>query len=246
MTEARDLIEQEEISLTEEEAMQALDAIAGAHALMLKEIRSWGIWLLGFGVLHVLTSGFLSAPWGIMLIVVGLGSFVFRSASMFIVYGVTLAWAAISNLSSFEVTWVVFSLLQVYMAYRTFRQYGRFNKVESAYSKLVNIVEEDGSIPADRTARWFPWLSLLLGCSSFFGLVLLFSIVIVLAIASEDDGTVPGYFDFLFGLLMNAGVLGFSVGLASVLARHRPLPVAVIGTAAGALALVVHLALRFL
>ncbi|MDI7274626.1 MAG: hypothetical protein QME94_01470, partial [Anaerolineae bacterium] len=65
-----------------------------AHALMVREIRSWGFWLLGLGALHLVLSGFLSAPWGILLGVVGLASFIFHDSAMFVVYGTTLVWAA--------------------------------------------------------------------------------------------------------------------------------------------------------
>jgi hypothetical protein len=246
MSDALDLVEHSEAQMTEEEANQALNALVGARAVLFKENRSWGIWLLIMGVIHVLTSGFLSAPWGIMLVLVGLGSFLFKSASMFIIYAVTLSWAAISNLVSLETNWIIFALLQLFFAYRTFRQFGRFSKLESTYNDLLAAVEGDGSATINRTATWFPWLGLLLGCLSIFGQILLFSIVIVLAVFSQGGETVPGYVDFLFDLLLNAGVLGFSVGLASVLANYRPRPVAIIGMVGGALTLIFHLALVFL
>ena len=80
-------------------APSALDLAASTHAVMVKEIRSWSYWLLGLGALHLVASGFLDAPWGILLLAVGLVSFVFQEAAMFVIYGVTLAWAATSNVT---------------------------------------------------------------------------------------------------------------------------------------------------
>ena len=50
---------QEEISQSE------LETLAD-YAKMLKDLRSWGFWSLGLGLMHLIGSGFLSAPWGLI------------------------------------------------------------------------------------------------------------------------------------------------------------------------------------
>ncbi len=68
---------------------QAVNDVIKTHASMLKAIRSNGFWLIGLGVLHIILSGWLSAPWGVLLIIVGLCSFLFHSPSMFVIYAIT-------------------------------------------------------------------------------------------------------------------------------------------------------------
>jgi hypothetical protein len=98
----------EETGFIKEEEAQPNNIVKNNYAAMLKEIRSWGFWSLGLGAVHLVTSGFLSAPWGVLLIIVGLASFYFRTASMFIIYAVTLAWAALSNLLGLDFAWIFF------------------------------------------------------------------------------------------------------------------------------------------
>jgi hypothetical protein len=75
-------------------------SVVQAHEKMLKEVRSWGYVSLGLGALHLISSGFtgLSAPWGVLLIAIGLTSFYFKEAAMFVIYGTTLGWAALTNI----------------------------------------------------------------------------------------------------------------------------------------------------
>ena len=83
------------------------------YEAMRKDVRSWGIWSLGLGGLHVVASGFLSAGWGILLVIVGGGSFLFQDAAMYVIYATTLAWAAISNLMGGAGSWIAQSIVQV-------------------------------------------------------------------------------------------------------------------------------------
>ena len=151
------------------------------HALMLKEIRSWSFWLLGLGVLHLISSGFLNASWGILLIIVGLTSFYFRTASIFIIYVVTLTWAALSNFKGLESGWPIFALLQLFIAFRVFQQYRRFRETEDQFVKLADDDIIKDSIPKERAARSFPWIGPLLGCSSIIGLGILIVVTLILA-----------------------------------------------------------------
>ena len=217
-------------------------AVNYSNAAMLAEIRSWGFWSLGLGALHLITSGFLSAPWGILLIIVGLGSFFFRSASMFIIYAITLAWAGLSNLLSLEAGWIFFGLYQFYLAFRVFQRFRLFHNMEMEASGLTVI----DSTPKERANQFFPWLGSFFGCSSIVGFVLLVLAVIFITVGSNGTATPPDYFGFIEGLIVNFGVLGASIGLASVLSKYKLKALAWIGLIAGVLTVVLEYALIYL
>jgi hypothetical protein len=210
-----------------------------APGVMFEKIRSWGMWSLILGVLHIFTSGFLSAPWGILLILVGLASFYFRSASMFVIYATTLGWAAFSNLMSFEGGWIGFSLYQFFLAFRVFQDYRTFREVDVTPTEL-------GQVSTDRAARFFPWLGSIFGCSSIIGFVLIIVTILVMAVASEGNATVPDYFSFLDGLAVNFGVLGAAIGLASVLSRYPRKALGIAAIVAGSLTVLLELAIIYL
>jgi hypothetical protein len=208
---------------------------------ILKEIRSWAFTLLVLGGLHIGASGFLSAPWGILLILVGLASFYFRSSAMLVIYAVTLIWAGISNLTSGQAIWIGGAFIQWYLALRIFRTFVRFQETETKVAAESNSNE----LTPRRVAAVFPWAATLLGVLSFLGLIGIFAIVIVL-VAVSGSSTVPSYFGFIEGLVVNAGVLGFAVGLASLLCRHPGKGLAIAGMVTGVLTLLIELVLRFL
>lgn len=235
-----------EVPAPEQDISQSeIETIAG-HAKMLKELRSWGFWSLGLGVVHMIGSGFLSAPWGLMLIFVGLSSFLFKSSSMFIIYAVTLAWAALSNISGLDLTWVFFALFQLYLSFKVFRQYGRFRDVEKEYHKLASSETEGTSSSPDLAARSFPWIGPLLSCSSIIGFAVIIVVVVVISIETEGMGTIPNYLGFLEGLTVNFAVLGFSVGLASLLSKFHPKWMGIIAIIFGLLTLLIEIGLLFL
>lgn len=221
------------------------------YQVMLKEIRSWGFWSLAWGVLHLIASGIFSAPWGLLLLVVGFGSLYFRTASMFIIYAVTLAWAALSNLMAGAGGWTVFALLQVIIALRVFWQFRRFRKTEEEFFKASSespgraADTESIAFSAEKTARFFPWAGLFLGGWSFLGLLAVWVAMVIQVAASQ--GTTPNLqvLGFLEGLVVEFGVLGFAISLASLLSGYRPKVVAIIGLGAGLLTMTVEYALYF-
>jgi hypothetical protein len=211
------------------------------YALMLKEIRSWSLWLLGLGVLHIILSGFLNASWGILLIIVGLASFYYRTSSIFIIYVVTLAWAAVSNLKSLESGWIFFSLVQLFIAFRVFQQYRRFRETESKFINLDPDNTNNSSMTKERAAHSFPWIGSFLGCSSMIGLGILLVLTLILASANGWKSVVPNYYVFIEGMVANIAVLGFAVSLASLLSKYRPNVPAIIGSIAGGLIMAFYL-----
>lgn len=210
----------------DDEAVAAVDGFLK----MQKEIRSWGLWLLLFGVLHFIGYGLLSPPWGVLLLVVGLSSFYFHEPAMFLVYAVTLAWAAVSNLLGEDPTWIVFGLLQIYLAAQVCRKFRQYDIVQANFRRLL---EEDRITAAplrDRVASIFSVTGCLISDLALLGLVALI-VFIFGALLLELKG--PDAVDFYVGLVVNIAVLGLAVGLATIVAhyRHRvwlssaPLPV---------------------
>src|SRR5690349_3186775 len=209
---------------------------------ILKEIRSWAVTSLILGALHLFVSGFFSAPWGVLLMTVGLASFYVRSSAMLVVYAVTLAWAGVSNLISGESGWVGFAVLQFFLVYRVFRNFQLFRRSESALTEAE--LSASDLTPA-RAAAIFPWAALTLGVLSLVGLVGVFLLAVVLVVVSGSE-TVPGFLGFLEGLVVNGGVLGLALGLASLLCKHPRKGLAIAGMVTGILTLVVEMVLIYL
>ena len=225
--------------------VQGKDLVMNDRANMLKEIRSWGYWCLFLGVLHIALYGRLSPQWGILLILVGLASFYFRNASIFIIYAVTMLWAAFSNFLGFTIIWVIFAIVQVYFSIRIFMSYQRYSKVETEYlGSKIDQISIDPSI--QRASTLFPWVGSFLGCISTLGLVAVILIALLLGIKTGNTSSTPGYLNFSFSFLVNIGVLGFAVGLASLLAKYRLKALALTGVVAGAVTLLLALGLRLL
>lgn len=216
----------------------------GAHQVMLKEIRSWAVWSLGFGVVNLLIGG-LSASWGVVLLIVGLASFLFREASMFVIYGVTMAWVAVTNILSGEASWIVFALFQLYLAFRVFRQFFQFRQVQRSYESWL-AEESPEEVPTfQRAARFFPWITGLLGGLSLGGLIVILVSIFFAAVIS-GSANFPGFVDFLAGLVINLGVLGFATGLSALLSGYRYKAVSILGMIASILTLVIRFVLILL
>ena len=231
--------------LTENALDQSSNNTTVAHDAMLRSLKSNGYWLLGLGVLHIILSGRLSASWGVLLIIVGIASFIFHSASMFIIYGITLIWASISNIIGFSVEWMIFAFVQIYFAVTIFMAYRKYHKVEKEYLTEISQNNSD-SISPDRSSRIFPWIGSAFGCLSLLGFVMVFLAEILIAILNQSVETIPNFMGFLERLFVNMGVLGLAIGLASLLSRYRPKALGIVALVAGVLTLLINLGLRFL
>jgi hypothetical protein len=216
----------------------AREAVTAAeHDLLNRELRSWSLWLLVMAGLQFLAEGGFSA-WGAVLAVVGLASFYFRAAPMLVVYGVTVAWAAVNNLLYADAAWKVFALLQVYWAVRLFGQFRRFRTLEQPAAAPTFGVGEAGpaSVGAQRARLWFPWLALGLGVGS----LVLFGGVVAAAFfnaAFLDHPTIWAALGILEPLAVHGGIFGFAAGLAAWLAGHPRRAAAALGCVAGAMTL---------
>jgi hypothetical protein len=198
---------------------------------MLRENRNWGIILLVLGAIQLFTSEFQNT-WAILLVIVGLGSFYFHSPAIFVTYATTMAWAAISNALSGSGGWLFFSLLQVYFTYSIFRQYLQFRKLFG------------GSL-TDRAARPFPWASFFLGLISLMGVVTAL-VGVILFVGVTGNEQFPAFLGLIEELAIIFAVLGFSMGLASVLSKYQHKVLSIIGMVASGLVLVIEVGLGLL
>jgi hypothetical protein len=215
------------------------------HEKMLHEIRNWGLTLLVIGVIQIFSSGFLSNTWGILLVIVGLASFYFRSSAMFVVYGTTLSWAAISNALGSSGGWFAFSVLQAFFAFQTFRQFFRFRSILPFPQPLENEDEQYKQLNSDKATKPFPWLSFVFGLVSFVGLIAVFLGAIIFVGITEGT-ELPSFITFSEGLVIDLAVIGFATGLASILSRFKHKLFSIIGMSASALVLVIEVGLNLL
>lgn len=213
-----------------------------AHALMQREIKSWGYWSIGLGVVHFLASGTLSVSWGIVLLIVGAASFYFREAAMFVIYGVTMGWVAVSNLlNSGPGAWWILALLQFYWSFQLFRHFFAFKKAQAALSTP----EANSSATADSSpaARIFPWGGCLLGGLSLIGFGAMFVGIFIMAFSGIGQNDL---LSLLETISVRTALLGVAVASASLLSGFQHKALASVGLAAGSLVILVELALAVL
>lgn len=215
------------------------------HDKMLRQIRSWGLLLLLLGVIQIFSGDFLSNTWGILLIFVAISSFYFRSPAMFVIYGSTLAWAAISNAFSGSTGWMGFSLLQAFFSFQTFRQYFLYRPTLPVSPNKSIDHTEDESLPVDKAAKSFPWLSFLFGSISLVGFVAIL-VAIVIYIGITESSELPSYLGFIEGLVIDFAVIGFAAGLASLLSRYPYKIFSIMGMITGALSLLIEIGFFFI
>jgi len=217
-----------------------------SHKKMVRQIKSWGIILIVIGVMQIVSSDFLSnGSWGLFLIIVGSASFYFRSPAMFIVYGTTLGWAAVSNLLSSAGGWVMYSIVQVMFTYQTFRQFFQYRS-QLTPPQLLENDDNLGQRPmVDKAAKPFPWMSFGFGLVSLLGLVTIFSSAILFAVIAGGDET-PLFIDYSEGIVIHFAILGFATGLASLLSGYKYKWFSIIGMIAGGLVLLIEVGLSLI
>ena len=233
-----------EISETEIIGEQSEKLAEDKHQSMLKEIRSWRISLIILGIIHIVSIGFLNAPWGLTLIVVGLFSLFFETSSMFVIYALTLFWAAFSNILSLAPGWIFFAVFQFILSYRVFLKYRMFKQVEDELMDLDQ-TDQENNLVSSRAARMFPWIGAITGVVSLAGLVIVILTVIAFAFVGSVT-EIPAYFDFLIGMAENLSVLAIAVGLASILSGYEPKWLAIFAMITGGITVVIGVFLIFI
>ena len=163
--------------------------------------------------------------WGIVLILVGLVSFVVRSGTMLAVYGVTLAWAAIMNLLSGDALWMVMGAVQVVLAVVTFL---RFGLLRTTVRRLGSDLGADQAGRPDRAAALFPFAGCGLTILSFAGMI---GAAVAIGLAEGNstlwsDQVVGTLYDGLLGV----ACLGLAFAIAALAARFRYRAISILTT----------------
>ena len=118
----------------EDEPMPGL----GAKAEMEKDLKGWGLGLIGLGAVSIVWS-FFSGPldpvWGGLMIPLGVLSLVIPRRGMFIVIGIALSLAGLLNLASgltgnfggdgggFHFPWIGFGIAQIWWGVKEIRKF---------------------------------------------------------------------------------------------------------------------------
>lgn len=231
-------------------AMTALDipqtpGSSVVYQAMLKYLRLWGLVLIGFGILNVFMSGLPDSSWGILLIVVGSASFIFKDAAMYVIYGITMLWAAVSNASSDQARWIAISAIQLFLAIGVFRSFIRYRRAESDLATAIETTSIDSSAPQNRAERFFPALGCFFGALSLFTFVISFLGILILVAMQEETTEPSGTFELFLGLAIDVAVLGFAINLAALLSRFRHKILGILGLIASTIPVVVYLVVLF-
>lgn len=215
------------------------------HAKLVKSARSWGTWLLVLGVLQLVASNLLEPTFGVLLLIVGVLSFVFTHPALFVVYATTLAWAAVSNILSAlvggQVQWGIFALVQVYMAYSTLREYKTYRQNEVAYRQMLQA--EGVSDAQERVpVQVFPIGGCALAVGGALLLVATFTALIYLG-ATQPDTEPSAWINWLFGLAQGFAILAVGLSAASLASQFRHRVLSILALAGSALTVLIFILL---
>ncbi len=184
---------------------------------MKKGISSWAVWTGIFGALNLFNSHFQSS-YGLTLIIVALLSLVFPAPAMYILYGVSIIWVAASNATAGEIQWLLFAAFQVYMGIKVLLDYKKFAPIWKTYqSNLNNPDKPQPGKGMQRSAGFFPWIGFVLSGIGAVGCIALVITLFVLNDSIPDDSPIF----FALDLMIDFGMLGFAIGLASLLAGYK-------------------------
>ena len=214
------------------------------HEKMSNAVRSWGNFLIIIGILEMITSGSFVNTWGILLILVGLASYYFRSVAMFGIYGTILSWAMVTNLLFGSGIAFLFSVLQAFFAFQTFRQFFRYRTALSPLGSLQDDPLHNEDFVQDKAAKFFPWLGFMLGLVSFVGFFTIFlSVIIYFGFTGSNE--TPIVFILVEGVLINVAVIGFAAGFSSIFLNYKHKLISIVGMITSALVLLIEIVFGF-
>jgi hypothetical protein len=186
----------------------SLDSGAEVAARLRRELRTWGTVAILLGLLHFITAGLLYAPWGVVLVLVGLASFFIAAPTLFVVYAVSLAWAAVTNalgaVQGYVLTRIlllILSLFQLFLALQVFRRFSLYRRAAGERASV---------------AAAFSILSVALGLVALAGYLVLFAMIV--SSAGNGSGTIAtSLLSFFEGACANLGALALATGLAGLI-----------------------------
>lgn len=222
-------------------------SVPNAYQKMLSDVRSWGWTLVVFGIIHLVATNFLNLSFGLLLIAIGALSFLVREPSMFILYAVTLAWAAIGNMLAFDsaIGWALFGLFQVFLSAQVFRRFFVFKKVHKDYTDSLTAEQpQPAASQPTRTDQIFPFASLVAGSWGFIGAAC--GYVALVAVGATQQTNLLNIAGLTTDVAVIVGVLGFALGLAALLSDSPRRALSIIGLAAGGLTILMMVGLNVL
>lgn len=189
------------------------------ETLMDRQLRGWGFVLLARGLLEGsawalvtrnMLADFVTLPLAILYILAGIMVFPFRDRSLFVVFALTVFWGAVPRLFVLtEMNASALILEAIYLLVTVFllSRFFHFRDVASARDK-------------GRSAEFFPLIAAIAGVIGLTGTAVFWA---------------GGGFGIVQGLAIQIGVMGFSVGVAALLAQHPRRPLVLVGIATGML-----------
>lgn len=198
---------------------------------MKKSIRSWIWWLVVCTVISAVTS---NTEWAIVLGIVALMSvYLYDVFGMYLVYAGLMLWASISNiLLGGGGFWVSVGLIQLLFAGYAVREYLTYRNIGIATNVDPQIKDLSTSISSNRGSH-LAWISLLFGLIFLLGTCSVISVGIVMQATNNIDIFAGSWADTVSNLVVDLGILGLPVGIASLISKQRHKAAAVTGIVLG-------------
>lgn len=214
--------------------MEAQSHITIDREEIVRKVRSQAMWLLGWGIAALLLP-LLNSPFGIVLIIAGLASYYFGTASMLLVQAVIFLWAAVFNLFIGGALATIFSVILFISVIQSIRQYRRYRSVESEQAAMdaAGFSLSDDNTSEDRATWILPASAILVAGISWagFAMAVVFYMSWFMATGEEE---LPPVLSFMVGLFLELGALALAFGLASVFSGYRYKALSILGALGGA------------
>jgi len=198
--------------------------------------RRWGTFFLAAGIFQLIGAQPMAhrdPVWGVVLILAGAASFIFRSASMLAAFGVLIAWVMVSNLLSGNWYGMVSGAVQAFLAFGAFRG---FLFLRRATSRLDMGLAADSPAQSDRAAGVFPFAGCAFTIAAFIGIIgLIVGTGVWYALNEQEPSEQALGTAMVF--LTDLACRGLALAVAALLARYRFRGVSTLAVVGGALLL---------
>ena len=215
---------------------------------MIKRIQSWGKFMLIFGVVYLFSGGEGINSWGIALLLSGALTFLFKTRDIFVLNAVIIFWAALSNITSGNIFWILFSLTQVYVGIKIFKDFNLYKETsekELSDPELENIK----NIRHARAEKYVPLFGFFSGLIAFIAFVsyiaCVFYGVLFLEGNNVSNSIITGAFIF-FQTAQTLSMLAFSMSLSALLCKYPKILLSILGLISSSLILLFCIIFYFL